>query len=72
MSKFRFLTLSLSILLLSTALSAQTARAQAPQTDPRTVVADTVFVTETGKQVRLSDYHGKVVLVYFWGSWCPH
>ena len=25
-----------------------------------------------GNQVRISDYHGKVVIVSFWASWCGH
>jgi len=24
-----------------------------------------------GRMVRLSDYHGKVVLINFWATWCP-
>jgi thiol-disulfide isomerase/thioredoxin len=46
--------------------------AQAPtQNDLRSIIAGTEFVSENGQHVRLGDYHGKVVLVYFWGSWCP-
>ena len=45
---------------------------QAPtQNDLRSIIAGTEFVSENGQHIRLGDYRGKVVLVYFWGSWCP-
>jgi peroxiredoxin len=28
------------------------------------------LVDETGKEVRLSDYNGKIVIADFWGTWC--
>ena len=31
---------------------------------------DIVFPTLTGKDMRLSDFKGKVVLLDFWGTWC--
>jgi thiol-disulfide isomerase/thioredoxin len=46
------------------------ALAQAPQADAHSVIADTVFVDENGRAVRVSDYGGKVVLIDFWGKWC--
>ncbi len=33
--------------------------------------ADFAFESIHGKQVRLSDYRGKWVLVNFWATWCP-
>ena len=38
---------------------------------PRTVAKDFALKDLDGKTRRLSDYRGKVVLLNFWGSWCP-
>lgn len=32
---------------------------------------DLVFTSSAGKSRKLSDLRGKVVLLHFWGSWCP-
>jgi len=32
---------------------------------------DLVFRSPSGKQGKLSDFRGKVVVLHFWGSWCP-
>jgi thiol-disulfide isomerase/thioredoxin len=32
---------------------------------------DLVFQSPSGKQGKLSDMRGKVVVLHFWGSWCP-
>lgn len=32
---------------------------------------DLRFKDASGKTIRLSELHGKVVLLHFWGSWCP-
>lgn len=71
MSGFKSLGLFLAILVAGMGIAIQSAKAQAAPADIRTVIADTVFTSESGKQVRLGDLRGKGVLVYFWGSWCP-
>lgn len=32
---------------------------------------DFAFTTPDGTKRKLSDYHGKVVVLHIWGSWCP-
>ncbi len=32
---------------------------------------DFQLTLSTGKQVKLSDYRGKAVLLHFWATWCP-
>jgi thiol-disulfide isomerase/thioredoxin len=31
---------------------------------------DLAFVTDKGREMKLSDWRGKVTVVHFWGSWC--
>ena len=37
----------------------------------RPLVPDFTGRTLTGASLRLASYHGKVVVLNFWGSWCP-
>lgn len=34
-------------------------------------VSNLVFTVENGKQIKLSDYKGKVVFINFFANWCP-
>lgn len=56
---------ALTLFILATALCA-TASAQSSQKAPNLVLKDS-----RGRQFRLSDYRGKVVLLNFWATWCP-
>jgi thiol-disulfide isomerase/thioredoxin len=37
----------------------------------RTMSKDFVVQDEDGKEVRLSDFYGKPIVLNFWASWCP-
>lgn len=49
----------------------ETARHQFTIIEPRKAAAPAVFHRLDGRPARLSDWHGKVVLLNFWASWCP-
>jgi len=65
----------LLIAVLLIALSAATVPAQqAARADgfgPGDTLPDFTLETTTGKEIRLADYRGKVILLDIWASWCP-
>lgn len=62
-------------LILALALLAIGAKAQAPDNTTLTKVGDTApeftFSTAKDKTANIKDYHGKIVLLNFWATWCP-
>ena len=44
---------------------------QEPQEPKKTIKGDFTLMDIEGKQVRLKDFKGKVVLLEFWATWCP-
>ena len=58
-----FLTMVVLVVVSSTAM-AQTVRGKAPP--------DALGVDKDKHEVHVSDYHGKVVVLTFWASWCAY
>lgn len=52
-------------------LTQETVALAMTQPKPREVAPDFSLTGLSGNRVRLGDYHGKVVLVNFFASWCP-
>jgi thiol-disulfide isomerase/thioredoxin len=60
----------LSALLLLTSSAVLRAEGDSSLLPPGTVAPEFTATKPDGKEVKLSEYHGKVVLVDFWATWC--
>jgi peroxiredoxin len=69
--KFAFLaTLTLGFVLLIDNHNPVAAARGLQNRNDRRPAPDFLLMDSTGKQARLSDYRGKVVLLNFWSTWC--
>ena len=78
MCSFHFWSVLAATCVTSASLSAMQPAETKNATDQETaIVQEVIPAPETagkdceGVEFKLSDYHGKVVLIYFWGDWCP-
>ena len=50
-------------------VSAAPEQVESPTTDP---TMNWQLTTQEGREVSMSDFHGKPLIIHFWGTWCPY
>jgi peroxiredoxin len=65
-----FVPLLVAFLALAASGQAQKPGPKSPSSTPLSVAPDFALQSIYGETVRLSDFRGKVVLLYFWATWC--